>query len=243
MHQSNLRYWLGIIFIVIGILLIIDNLGFFYFGFRHIIFSWHTILIIIGIILLIRAKNNTLGIILLVIGAYGLINHIFKPFFNFSFRDLFPLFIIIIGLYFILKRNEEKQKKEERRIYSESYSNIFNITDDFLDETCLLAHNKRKITSQNFKGGKITIIAGATEIDLTESNLYPGEAILEITCLVGGFTILVPKNWKVITNVTTIFGGMDSKQYFINNSLPSSEGLLIINGIILFGGGEIKSIL
>ena len=244
MGQHNSRLWLGLIFIIIGGLLLIDNFGFFYFGFRHLIFSWHTIFIIIGIILLTRSRNSTPGMIFLVIGLYGLFNHIFRPFFNFTFRDLFPLIIIIIGLYFILRRNETKHAHQkninQQPIDSDSFQEINN---DYIDETFILNHYNRKIKTKNFKGGRLTIIASAVNINLVDSNLSSGENILDITCLAAGFSILIPKNWKVITNVTTIFGGLDTKQYIVDNSFPFEEGLLIIKGTIFFGGGEIKSVL
>ncbi len=243
MERQNSRLWIGLIFIIIGALLLIDNLGFFYFGFRHLIFSWHTIFIIIGIILLSKSRNSTTGMIFLVIGLYGLFNHIFRPFFNFTFRDLFPLIIIIIGLYFILKRNETKHTHQKNINQHPIDSNSFQeINNDIIDETYILTHSNKKIVTKNFKGGRLTIIASVININLADSNLSNGEIILEITCLAGGFSILIPKNWKVITNVSTIFGGLDTKQYIVDNSLPFEEGLLIIKGTIFFGGGEIKSV-
>ncbi|MEJ5352235.1 MAG: DUF5668 domain-containing protein [Melioribacteraceae bacterium] len=242
MGHHNSRLWLGLIFIIIGALLLIDNLGFFYFDFRHLIFSWHTIFIIIGIILLTKSRNSTPGMIFLVIGLYGLLNHIFKPFFHFTFRDIFPLIIIIIGFYFILRRNESKhihQKKfNEHDLASERFQKI---NSEYIDETCILTQCDKKIETKNFKGGRLTIIASSVNINLADSNLSSGEIILDVTCLFGGFSILIPKNWKVITNVTTIFGGLDTKQYLFDNSLQHEEGLLIIKGTIFFGGGEIKS--
>ncbi len=241
MQNSNLRYWFGLIFIIIGIMLTIENFSSFYFGFHHIIFSWHTIFIIIGIILVIRSRRSTVGLIFILIGAYGLLNHILFPAFNLSLKDLLPLIIIIIGFYFILKRNN-KRIRDDKRAHYEQHINSQKISDDYIDETCLLAHYKRKIDSKNFKGGRLTIIAAGINIDLTECVLSSGENTLDITCLAGGFTILIPQNWKVITNVTTILGGLDTKNYVVNNSL-TQEGILIIKGTILFGGGEIKSII
>lgn len=242
MERSNARLWLGIILIVIGFLLVTDNLGLSYFNFRHLIFSWHTIFIIIGIILLAKSKDSTAGIIFLVIGLFGTISHLLNPFFVFTFRDFWPLIIIIIGLFFILKKNGKKNVDSCEQLINEENSTDNVSTNDFIDETYILTNCHKKVESKNFSGGRITIIAASVNIDLKCSTLAAGEHTLEITCLGGGCSISIPRNWKVITSVSTIFGGFDTKQYIIDNSMPLNEGLLIVKGIILFGGGEIKSV-
>lgn len=239
MNQHSFKLWFGIIFILMGALLITENFGLFNFGFVHLIFSWHTILIIIGILLLTRSKSTIAGVILIVIGLYGILNHI--PFFNFSSQDILPLIIIIVGLYIILKRNESKNKINDKRIHIENKMDYKESTTDLINEMCVLTHYKRKISSDNFKGGTLTIIAGYLNLDLSNSILSNSENILDLTCLAGGFSIILPKNLKVFSNVTTIFGGFDTKQYITNKT--ENEAKLIIRGTILFGGGEIKSTL
>lgn len=248
MHNSNARTWLGIILVVIGTLLVIDNFGFFYFDFRHLIFSWHTIFIIIGLILLINSKNSTVGIIFLVIGLFGIFGHLLNPFFLLTFRDFWPLIIIIIGLLIILKKNGHKHIEQNENNFDEHNTskgvdelNISTINTDLIDETCILTHCKKNIVTNNFKGGSLTIIAASANINLVQSTLAPGEHILDVTCIGGGCSIIIPNNWKVVTNITTIFGGFDTKQYFVDNSSLLSDGLLIVRGTILFGGGELKS--
>ena len=50
----------------------------------------------------------------------------------------------------------------------------------------------------------------------------------------------MPKDWKVIMNVTAVFGGFEDKRY-LSDSSNYTEGVLIIKGAVIFGGGEILS--
>jgi hypothetical protein len=45
----------------------------------------------------------------------------------------------------------------------------------------------------------------------------------------------------VILNVTPLFGGFSNKKNRYVSSVPEPDGTLIIKGVVLFGGGEVKS--
>ncbi|MCX6170579.1 MAG: LiaF-related protein [Ignavibacteriales bacterium] len=253
MQNTNGRTWAGIIFIAIGALFLLENFGFpWFYGFdiSHMIFSWHSIFLIIGIVLIINHRDNFLGYIFVGIGAFGMLRHI--PFFSqFDFSDLWPIALLFMGLWLILRRNgkssihhshfsnsgkestREMPPQEERQ--SQTASNFY----DFLDEVNIFNSTNKVIRSDNFRGGNITTIFGGTKLDLTNSKLSPSENILEITTLFGGTNIRVPQNWKVILNVTSIFGGFEDKRFAHIHSEEKSEGMLIIKGVALFGGGEL----
>lgn len=239
MNNTNRSTWLGIILVAIGALLIMDEFGLFFFNLRHLIFSWHTLFLIIGVIILSKSKNSMVGIIFLVIGLFGIAGHILRPLIGFALRDFWPLIIIIIGLYIILKRNNKKSTYENQnysQAYTESASQPFST--DLIDETTLFTSAKKSIASPNFRGGKVTTMIGSTHIDLSQSELSEGENILEVTTVLGECILVVPRNWKIITNVTSIFGGFDDKRY-VYASDTHDNAVLIIKGTVLFAGSEI----
>lgn len=242
MRNSDSRVWLGVIFIAIGALFLIDNFGFFYFDIRNMIFSWHTIFLIVGVIMLSKHKNSTLGIIFLLIGLFGLLKHVFFPIFDLEFGDWWPIIIILIGLFIILRKNGSVSTRTSAQSDNPSFTDQQAYASDIIDDTAIFTSNKRSITSENFRGGKITTLLGSTKLDFSQSKLAAGEHTLDITCIFGGCTIIVPKNWKVIVNVTAVFGGFDDKRFANVGSTEISNGVLIIKGVVLFGGGEIFSI-
>ncbi|MBS3946495.1 MAG: hypothetical protein KGZ42_13410 [Melioribacter sp.] len=230
--------WFGIILIAIGILWIADNFLFFDFNLRELLFSWHTIFIIIGLVLLSNSRNSTIGIIFIVIGAFGMLNS-FAPFnLHFRFRDYWPILLIIIG-FLILSRKKNVpitvQTKEETKDQTGNQESYYG---DTIDESMVFNSCNRLITSENFKGGRISAVFGSVKLNLYNAKLAAGENYLDLTCVFGGCEIIVPKNWKVIVNVTSVFGGFDDKRYLTSDS-NYIEGVLIIQGTVLFGGGEI----
>lgn len=246
MQNTNGRTWLGIILIVLGGLFFLDNFGFPWFdGFdiRHLIFSWHTIFLIVGIVLISKHRDNFLGYILVGIGAFGLLRrlHIFS---EFDFGDFWPIILLFTGIWLILRKNGKhsisgQHFTKEKTAEGEKFTNYSSQHFDSLDEVSVFNSIHRVILSDNFRGGNITTIFGGTKLDLTQAKLAPGENILELTTLFGGAKIRVPQNWKVILNVTSIFGGFDDKRFASYKNEETLEGILIIKGVTLFGGGEL----
>lgn len=246
MQNTNGRIWLGIILVALGGLFLLDNFGFpWFYGFdiSHIIFSWHTIFLIIGIVLIVNHKDNFLGYIFAGIGAFGMLRHL--PFFSeYDFGDLWPIILLFAGLWLILRRNgkhsiSNKQFNTEDKSQGVPQSKYSTQHFDSLNEVSVFNSIHRVIISDNFRGGNITTIFGGTKLDLSQAKLAPGENVLELTTLFGGANIRVPQNWKVILNVTSIFGGFDDKRFAHFNNDETSEGILIIKGVTLFGGGEL----
>lgn len=240
MQTSNRRNWLGIILIALGILFFLDNFNFFWFDMRHIIFSWHSVFIIIGIVILINHKNSIAGYIFLIIGLYGTARHTIPFFFDFDFSDLWPILLFVIGLWLILKKREPSPVHDAQFNSSSTSTQGTAFSQDILDEVCIFNSCNKIIHSDNFKGGRITTIFGGTKLDLTNVKMLTGENTLEITTIFGGCELRVPQGWKVLLNVTSVFGGFDDKRFVPNDYTQSSEGILVIKGVTIFGGGELQ---
>lgn len=82
-------------------------------------------------------------------------------------------------------------------------------------------------------------IFGGSEIDLSQADIN-GTAIIEVTALFGGATLVVPSHWNVISNAVAILGEVKDKR--IVQNLPEENGkTLLIKGTVMFGGVDIKS--
>jgi len=245
MSTQNKHSWIGIILVAVGGLLIIDNFGIVDFNVRHLIFSWRTIALVIGIIILSNSKSSMVGIIFVLIGLWGWATHILPWFDNITFGDIWPLILIVIGLSLLLKKKpaiENKTYNQNNFCYdSFGASTESQSSDELLDEVAIFTSTRKNIISQNFKGGKVSSIFGGVNLDFAKAKLAHGENHLEIACIFGGCKIYIPRGWKVIVNVTSVFGGIDDKR-FVNYDIPDSDGVLIIKGAVIFGGAEILSI-
>ncbi|MCL4548799.1 MAG: cell wall-active antibiotics response protein [Bacteroidetes bacterium] len=242
MQTSNNRIWLGVILIVLGALFVLDNFGFFYFDFHPLIFSWHTIFLIIGIVLVVNHKNSFIGYVFLGIGLIGILHH-FPYFFFLDFGSLWPLLFLALGVWLLLNRgnsHHHEYHKIQDNIQNAAPGQQTNFSSyDLIDEVAVFNTVRRTIDSQNFRGGKITTMFGGAKLDLTNAKLAPGENSLEVSAIFGGVNIRVPQNWKVLVNVTSIFGGFDDKRFTKTTPPDESQGILIIKGAAIFGGGEL----
>ena len=226
----------GAIVILAGILLLAFNFEILSGDLRHIIFSWQMLLITIGVVSLFTSESRTPGLILIFIGTFFIIPEIFD--FHISFVKLFwPLLLIGLGILILFRKGFMSDRWQARKIMSDTV----NVIDEgYINESNIFSGSKHKVVHQVFKGGKISNIFGGTEIDLTQATLGEGRNELMIECVFGGVTVIVPSDWKVVLNISSIMGGFSDKRTYIKENLDASR-ILVIKGSAIFGGGEIKS--
>ena len=188
------------------------------------------LLIVIGVITMVGSDNKTPGIVLISVGGFFLIPELFTDFFR-SFNFFWPALFIVVGVVLLLNSKRIVKKLD------------FSGTNraDYIDNVNIFSGAERQVVTDNFQGGKITSIFGGGEVDLTRSSLAPGDNVIEITCIFGGTTIIVPDNWNVILEITPILGGFSDSRKLRGDVIRDNTRSLIIRGTVIFGGGEIKS--
>ncbi|MFP4525294.1 MAG: LiaF transmembrane domain-containing protein [Bacteroidales bacterium] len=229
-NNLNGRVILGIVLILVGLALIAKSSDLFPPIVERALFNWPMLLIVLGVLFVFTRTNNTTGWILLLIGLVFWIPRVTD--FSVNFAQIFlPVVFIAIGVVIVIKSlgNSEKQPKE-------GYGK------DYIDDVAILGGNDRRITSHSFRGGKITSVLGGSTVNLSDAELAQGESVLDMFTLFGGATIIVPRNWQVKVDVTAILGGFEDKRQYIPDENQKNEKILIVKGIAIFGGGEIKSV-
>lgn len=229
-HLQNNRAIIGVILVLVGFFLVMRNTGIFPDFIDHVIFSWPMLLVTIGLVLTIGSSGGkTSGIIVMAVGAFFLIPHIFRE--TFDVNMFWPSIFIIIGVVFIFSKRKGWN----------SVSTASPVGDDYIDYIHIFSGGERQIVSDNFRGGKVTAVFGGSEIDLTKAKLAPGVSELELACVFGGTTIIVPDDWNVKIEVVPVLGGFgDSRKLNPGRTIDTTKQL-IIKGAVVFGGGEVKS--
>ncbi len=229
-HLTNNRAVIGIILVLVGVFLVLRNTGFFPGFIDHVIFSWPMLLVTIGLLITIGSSGGkTSGIIVMAIGAFFLIPHIFRE--TFDVNMFWPSIFIIIGVIFIFSKKKGWS----------SVSSTPQVGDDYIDYVHVFSGGERQIISDNFRGGKITAVFGGSEIDLTKAKLVPGVSEIEIACVFGGTTIIVPDDWNVKIEVVPVLGGFGDSRKINPGRVIDTTRQLVIKGAVVFGGGEVKS--
>lgn len=228
-NRFDKRALFAIILILIGGLILASNFRIIPYNINHYLFSWEMILIVIGIISLANRQSVLTGVILISIGSFFMLPDIFDL--PYGYHKLFwPVLLIIIGLALLFKRN----------LYHGRVHRTGSFSTDFIDELNFFGGSERTINSDNFKGGKITSVFGGSSIDLLNAKLAPGNNVIDVFNIFGGSKLIVPGDWDVKVDVIAIFGGFSDKRRNMTTS-SNVDRRLIIKGIAIFGGGEIKS--
>jgi predicted membrane protein len=229
-HLTNNRTLIGVVLVLAGLFLVIRNTGFFPEFIDNVIFSWPMLLVAIGLVMTLGASEKTGGIIVMAVGGFFMIPLIFRETFH-MYNMFWPSIFIIIGIIFIVSRRRGWNAISTKGIMG----------DDYIDYVNVFSGGERQIVSQNFKGGKVTAVFGGIELDLTKANLAQGVSELEIACVFGGATLIVPDDWHITIEVTPVLGGFsDSRKLTPGRTVDPSKHLLI-KGAVVFGGGEVKS--
>ena len=93
---------LGIAVILVGGVLLMDNLELTYLPLKQYIFSWKTLLIVIGLAMLASRKNPAGGIILISLGVVFWLPAIVN--YQIALNQiLWPSLLIAVGIIFLLK--------------------------------------------------------------------------------------------------------------------------------------------
>lgn len=225
-NKNNSRAVIGILLICAGLLLIAVNFNWLPWNIRGIVFSWQGLLILIGLFMLLSRSNRLSGYILIGIGAFFMIPRVWDLPFN--WHHLFwPVVLVAVGLLLITRR------------WGMQRIPIENST-EFIDDVAIFGGGDKVITCQNFRGGKITSIFGGSKIDLRSANLAKGKNVLDIFAMFGGTKLIVPANWDVKIEVSSLFGGFSDKRRPRPDDIRDPTRELIIKGITIFGGGEME---
>lgn len=232
--QTQKKLLIGVLILIAGMALLLANLGIIDYEIKRYIFRWEAFLMGLGIIFLLSNDKKGPGIVLLVIGsAFYLKNTDIIPF-QFNFWQIFwPAMLIFAGIMIIFRRRIDPPHCEKKNLIDEG---------DYIDEIAVFGGSERVVLSQSFKGGKILAIFGGSTFNLSRAKLAPGKNYIDVMAVFGGMKLIVPDDWNIKIEVVSIFGAVtDSHRIRILEPGAKTESELIIKGIVVFGGGEIKS--
>ena len=245
-RHGNSHIWTGLFLLIVGGVALAKSFG---VPMPVWLFTWQTLLIAIG--LMIGAKRGFRDggwFVPIIIGGAFLLNDYFL--YGDLRRHMWPLILIVIGLFFILRPKRRRrwhhwdEKKNAGAVTGAETTTPLSEEEefsqnDFVSSTCIFSGAKRVVLSKNFKGGDLVNIFGGCEVDLTQADMT-APAIMDVSAIFGGATLVVPSNWSVKSEAVTIFGGISDKRRF-PASPDTNPKTLIIKGALIFGGMEIKS--
>jgi predicted membrane protein len=107
------------------------------------------------------------------------------------------------------------------------------------DISVVFSSLKRRITTKNFQGGKMSAIFGESILDLSDADMAGDEAVIHAEAVFGAHKIRVPRNWEVLARGSAVFGEfVDKTDYRAPEGMPAKR--LIVNGSAVFGSVIIR---
>jgi hypothetical protein len=224
----------GLVIITVGTLLLVKKMGIDLPGW---LFSFPMIPIVIGIYIGARQRFKNLqwlipvaiGVALLIAREVDMDVH----------QYIWPMIIIGIGLFMILRPNRSKRSEEYWKDFG--MQNSERSAEDYIDSTTIFGGTKKNIISKDFKGGESFCMFGGVEVNLMQADIN-GRVVIELTQVFGGTKLVMPPHWKLQSEeVVSIFGGLDDKRPIMQNASVDDSKVIVLRGTCIFGGIDIKS--
>jgi predicted membrane protein len=225
-HQGRI-FW-GLVLVLVGGLLLLDRMDRLDFG-ELVSRFWPAVFILIGLAILIgnNFRQAGSGIFFILFGTFFLLMRL-EILGHTLWHYFWPLLIIVLGLWLLVRPARGPAKK-----------NVANLPSGDLRLSAVLTGLDRRIEAQDFRGGRAEAILGALDLDLTRAGLAGGEATLELSVVMGGMDVRVPREWLVVLQATPVLGGIDD----LTKPVPEAErkGVLHVRASAVLGGIDIKN--
>ncbi|MSQ07168.1 MAG: hypothetical protein EXR54_06110 [Dehalococcoidia bacterium] len=223
------RAFVGLLLVALGVMFLLDNTRIL--GPEQRVWGtyWPVLLIAGGLWGLLASgfRGRLTPLVLLAVGVVFLLSNL--RLWSFSVGQLWPVILVVVGLTFLLRRRAGASRPA---------------TANGAGKACyILGGGEERVTSQDYSSGEVTAICGGLKLDLRDAALHrsgdgQGKATLDVTIICGGLELLVPADWKVNLQTTTLLGGVENKQG--DPAASTSRGELTITGTVLMGGIEVK---
>lgn len=219
------RLLFGLVLLIVGALLLLGELTNLDAG--NLISDWWPLAIIaLGVFQWLAAPRAWIGPAILIFFGLVLLAASLEIFDTNIGSLIWPLILIGLGAWFLFGRS----RGGDRRTGDDSNQ---------INAVGFLSGNDTMSRAQRFEGGSLTALMGAVTLNLTQAQLAPEGAILDVTVVMGGIEIVVPPGWDVHLNGTPIMGAFENK-LAAAGPLDADAPRLTVRGLALMGGVEVR---
>ena len=243
LRRFNERPLIGLLIIGAGVLILLRNLD---FPFPDFLFTWPMIVILVGFVMAVREGFKPGGWVpVIAVGGFFLAMKMFPEFHLSTF--FWPAILIAVGLSFVIglgKIYRRNRVSTDSNFIKEDTSFVTGASvddsngEDVIDAAAVFGAVKKNIYAKNFKGGEVVTVFGGSEINLMQAD-FTGTIKIEVVCIFGGATLIIPPHWQIRSEAVAIFGGIEDKR--AHPAGISTDKIVILEGFVMMGGIDIKS--
>ena len=224
--QISGRLIWGLIVLTLGILWTLDNLG--QADASHFLRWWPIVALGWGIMLLTGVtgrRRPVPGWIWTIVGGVSLLRPLGIA--NIDVFDLWPMILIFIGAQLVMRAWQGADAHGQGIASGPRF-----------DASAVLAGSQRKVVTQEFTSGDVNAVLAGTTLDFRPSKLATGRGVVDVFAMWGGIDLIVPPEWRVVSEVTPILGVFqDGTVVPADPNAPT----LVIRGAVVMGGIEVRN--
>lgn len=243
-RRVNEKPLIGLLIIAAGVLILLRNLD---FPFPEFLFTWPMIVILVGFVIAVREGFRPGGwLAVMAVGVFFLAMKMFPQFHLSTF--FWPVILVAVGLSFVTGYSRMPGRKERLSANSNfiqeesSFVTGASVDDsngeEVVDAAAVFGAVKKNIYAKNFKGGDVVTVFGGSEINLMQAD-FTGQVKIDVVCLFGGTTLIIPPHWQIRSEAVAVFGGIEDKRP--RPAGVSTDKVVILEGFVMMGGIDIKS--
>lgn len=201
MKKTNSIIW-GIALIAVGVIFALSALG---IAEIDLLFRgwWTLFLIVPGISGLVKRGDKTWPLIITLIGVLLLLGARNIISYELAGSLIIPGIIIVIGARFVFKgmfngkAEKRKMRVDDLKKGLPAYSAIFG-------------GQNVSFSGLEFSGAELNSVFGGIELDLRQT-IINDDCVIELSAIFGGVDIYVPDNVRVDVSSLSLFGGISDK--------------------------------
>jgi hypothetical protein len=218
------RLVLGLAIVILGCLLLLDNLDlieadpiyrFFFPG----------VLLVVGAAVLVQ--GSVWGWVWIAAAGWVLAEKLDLIDVN-VFQLFFPAVLLLVGGSLVYRTFVRPKTVAAGPEDPASYVRAFAV----------MSGNERRGIASTFRGGDLAAFMGGVTLDLRQAKMTTEGAVIDTFAFWGGIEIKVPETWQVRGEVIPLMGGFEDK------TRPKAgvvEGTLVIRGFAIMGGVEVSN--
>lgn len=189
-NYGNLLF--GLLVVIVGLALLTNNLGWTDLSIMALLFKYWPVFVIvggIGLLLNHGSKGEIVsGIVILLLGAALMLRNLGYIHFSLAtlFRLFWPILLIVMGVAILTGRR------------SSGKSNL-----------AFMGGIDRTKSAWNLEETAFVAVMGGIELDFRLAEIPEGITVIDLTTIMGGIEVKVPKDIEVECNGVAILGGVE----------------------------------
>lgn len=224
----------GLIFIALGMLILMHNLGAIYTWLYRILLSWQMLLVVLGLWAICR-RRFVGGIALAGTGAFFMIP-LLTPVGHGWMATYWPFIFIILGV--IVLARLFRPSGHCRGCGSHRMA-VTDAKDGFVEVDNSFGAVRHIVLDPVFNGARVHTRYSGTILDLKRTTLVEGKTYIDLDMVLSGLELYVPDGWTVVVEAAVSMAGIDDQRY--SSGAPDNSCKLVIRGNISLSGVVIKS--